>query len=59
MDTMLENLDVTNVEDRCALLPKKLFKVIIDVNHKFLEIWIVKMPWEKPNFNEDGFIYVI
>lgn len=56
---MLENLDVTNVEDRCALLPKKLFKVIIDVNHKFLEIWIVKMPWEKPNFNEDGFIYVI
>jgi hypothetical protein len=35
MDGMLENLDVTNVEDGCSLLPKKLLKVLITSFRRF------------------------
>jgi hypothetical protein len=32
--------------------PKKPNKVVIDFNCKVQDIWVVKMPWVKPIFND-------
>ncbi len=31
-------------------------KVVTNVDHKFQEIWAIKMPWAKPIFNEVGVV---
>ncbi len=41
-----------------VLLPMKLKKVV-DVNYKFQNIWVVKMPWTKPIFNDIGLVFIM
>jgi hypothetical protein len=41
---MLKNV-VIHVDDEYAFTLKKPKKVVTDVNHKFQEIWIVKLPF--------------
>jgi hypothetical protein len=55
LDVMLETI-IINVDDECAPAPKTHKKVEIDVNYKFQEIWVIKMPWAKLNFNEVGVV---
>jgi hypothetical protein len=55
---MLETV-VIHVDDEFAFEPKKPKKVVTNVNHKFQEIWIVKMPWAKPIFNEVGVVSIM
>ncbi len=38
------------------LLPKNIRKVVTNVNCKFQEIWVVKMPWVEPIFYEVGLV---
>jgi hypothetical protein len=53
---MLE-IVIIDVDDEFTLVPKTHKKVVINVNHKFQEIWVVKMPWVKPIFNEVGVVF--
>jgi hypothetical protein len=55
---MLEII-IINVHDECGPVPKTHKKVKIDVNYKFQEIWTVKMPWAKLNFNEVGVVSIV
>jgi hypothetical protein len=55
---MLETI-VIHVDDEYAFKPKKPKKVETDVNHKFQEIWVVKMPWAKPISNEVGVVSIM
>jgi hypothetical protein len=50
---------IIHIDDECALAPKKPKKVVINVNCKFQEIWVVKMPWEKPIFNEVVVVFIM
>jgi len=52
-NAMLE-IVVIHVDDESTLAPKNPKKVVINVNDKFQEIWVVKMPWAKPIFYEIG-----
>ncbi len=36
------------------LIPKNEKTSNIDVNHKFQDVWTLKMPWEDPICNEVG-----
>jgi hypothetical protein len=53
---MLE-IVIIDVDDEFTLVPKTHKNVVINVNHKFQEIWVVKMPWVKPIFNEVGVVF--
>jgi hypothetical protein len=57
-NAMFETI-VIDVDDECDLLPQKPKKVVVDVNHKFLKIWTMKMVCAKPIFNELGWVYVV
>jgi len=46
---MLENI-VIDVDEDCVPFPKKPKKVVANMNYKFKEIWVMKMPWAKPIF---------
>jgi len=48
-----KNLNPIVVEDVHVFNPKKWKKNFdINVNHKFQDVWALKMPWGKPIFNE-------
>jgi len=48
-----KNLNPIVVEDVHVFNPKKWKKTFdINVNHKFQDVWALKMPWGKPIFNE-------
>jgi hypothetical protein len=51
-NTMLKTI-IIDVDDEFVIASKKTKKV---VNYKFQEIWVVKMPWAKPIFNEVGLV---
>jgi hypothetical protein len=57
-NAMLEIID-TCVDHECVPPSKKLEKVVADVNCKFQEIPVVKMPWAKPIYNEVGLISAV
>ncbi len=52
---MLETITI-DVDDEYIPFPRKTRKVVTNVNCKFQEIWVVKMPWAKPIFNEVGLV---
>jgi hypothetical protein len=54
-NAMLETITI-DVDDECVQPPKKTRKVVTIVNCKFQEIWVVKMPWAEPIFNEVGLV---
>jgi hypothetical protein len=58
LNAMLQTV-VIHVDDEFGLALKKPKKVVIDENCKFQEIWVVKMPWIKPIFNEVGMVSII
>jgi hypothetical protein len=55
---MLEII-VISVDDEYVPFPKKPKKVVADVNCKFQKIWAMKMPWEKPIFNDGGLVCIV
>jgi hypothetical protein len=55
---MLENI-VIDVDEDCVPFPKKPKKVVANVNYKFKEIWVMKMPWAKPIFNNVGLVCIV
>jgi hypothetical protein len=50
-NAMLETFTI-DVDDEYVPPPKKTRKVATNVNCKFQDIWVVKMPWAKPIINE-------
>ncbi len=52
---MLETI-VIDVDNECVPPPKKPKKVVVDVNCKFQEIVVMKMPWAEPIYHEVDFI---
>jgi len=56
LDASFETI-VIDVDDACAFLKKP--KKIVDVNYKFQEIWVAKMPWEKPISNDIRLVFVV
>jgi len=57
-DALLETT-IIDIDDECVPPPKKPEKVVVDLNCKFQEIWVVKMPWVKPIFNEVGLVSIV
>jgi hypothetical protein len=55
---MLEII-VIDLDDEFTNVPKTHKKVVINVNHEFQEIWVVKVPWAKPIFNEVGVVFTM
>jgi len=50
---------VIDLDDEFTLVPKTHKKVVINVNCKFQEIWVIKMPWAKPIFNEVTVVFTM
>ncbi len=57
-NAMLESITI-DVDDECVRPPKKTIKVVTNVNYKFQEIWVVKMPWAEPIFYEVGLVFTM
>jgi hypothetical protein len=55
---MLE-IVVIDLDDEFTPIPKTHKKVVTNVNCKFQEIWVIKVPWAKPIFNEVGVLFII
>jgi hypothetical protein len=55
---MLESI-VIDLDDEFTLDPKTHKRVGTNVNCKFQEIWVIKVPWEKPIFNEVGVVFTM
>jgi hypothetical protein len=55
---MLETI-VIDVDNEYVSPPKKPKKVVVHVNCKFQEIWIVKMSWAEPIYSEIGLIFAM
>jgi hypothetical protein len=58
IEAMLE-IVVIDLDDEFILVPKTHKKVVTNVNYKFQEIWVVKVPWTKPIFNEVGVVFTM
>lgn len=50
---------VIDLDDEFTRVPKTHKKVVTNVNYKFQEIWVVKVPWAKPIFNELGVLFTM
>ncbi len=57
-NAMLEII-VRDVDNKCVTPPKKPKKVVVDVNCKFQETWVMKMPWAESIYNEVNLVSIV